>query len=99
MRSDRLRAPEPETPSMVPRIVSALLVAASAVTVFAFPTVADRPLGLPEQVNAAIIGVGAVAGAVHMLGVVPSQRHLKAFAGPVVAWPVMAAGIVALITS
>tara|TARA_R110002110_G_scaffold415612_6_gene652119 strand:- start:148632 stop:148886 length:255 start_codon:yes stop_codon:yes gene_type:complete len=84
---------------MVPRYVSTLLVIASAVTVFAFPQIANRPLGLPEQLNAAIIGVGAVAGIVHMLGIVPQQRHLRAFAGPAVAWPVMVAGIVSLITS
>ena len=84
---------------MVPRYVSTLLVIASAVTVFAFPQIANRPLGLPEQLNAAIIGVGAVAGIVHMLGIVPQQRHLRAFAGPAVAWPVMVAGIISLITS
>lgn len=84
---------------MVPRMVSAALVAASAITVFAFPTIADRPLGLPEQINAIIIGAGALAGVVHMLGIVPEQRQLRAFAGPVVAWPVMAAGIAALITA
>lgn len=84
---------------MVPRFVSALLVVASVITVFAFPAIADRPLGLPEQLNAAIIGLGALAGIVHMLGIVPPQRHLRAFAGPAVAWPVMAAGIVSLITS
>lgn len=33
-----------------------------------------------------------------MLGIVLDQRHLRAFAGPAVAWPVMAAGIVSLIT-
>ena len=99
MRSDRLRKAEPETPSMVPRFVSALLVVASAITVFAFPEIADRPLRLPEQLNAGIIGLGALAGTVHMLGIVPQQRHLRAFAGPAVAWPVMAAGIVSLITS
>ena len=41
----------------------------------------------------------ALAGIFHMLGIVPQQRHLRAFAGPVVAWPVMVAGIVSLITS
>lgn len=84
---------------MIPRFVSVLLVAASAISVFAFPEIADRPLGLPERLNAAIIGVGALAGVVHMLGIVPQQRQLRAFAGPAVAWPVMAAGIVSLITS
>ena len=83
---------------MVPRFVSALLVFTSAITVFTFPQIADRPLGLPEQLNAAIIGLGALAGIAHMLGIVPDQRHLRAFAGPAVAWPVMAAGIVSLIT-
>ena len=99
MRSDRLRKAEPETPSMVPRYVSALLVVASAITVFAFPQIANRPLGLPEQINAAIIALGALAGVVHMLGIIPQQRQLRAFVGPAVAWPVMAAGIVSLITS
>jgi len=84
---------------MVPRFVSALLVAASAITVFAFPEITDRPLTLPEQLNAAIIGLGALAGVVHMLGIVPQQRHLRAFAGPAVAWPVMAVGIVSLVTA
>jgi predicted membrane protein len=99
MRADRLRKAEPETPSMVPRFVSAILVVASAITVFAYPEISDRPLGLTEQLNAAIIGLGALAGIIHMLGIVPQQRHLRAFAGPAVAWPVMAAGIVSLITS
>lgn len=98
MRSDRLRQAEPETPSMVPRYVSALLVIASAITVFAFPQIADRPLGLPEQLNALIIGLGAVAGVVHMLGIKPQPRQLRAFAGPAVAWPVMIAGIASLLT-
>lgn len=84
---------------MVPRYVSTLLVITSAITVFAFPKIAGRPLGLPEQLNAAIIGLGALAGIIHMLGIVPQQRHLRAFVGPAVAWPVMAAGIVSLITS
>lgn len=84
---------------MAPRIVSAILVVASAVTIFAYPQIVDRPLGLPGQLNAAIIGLGALAGIVHMLGVIPQQRQLRAFAGPAVAWPVMAAGIVSLITS
>lgn len=99
MRSDRLRKAEPETPSMVPRYVSALLVLASAITVFAFSEITNRPLGLPEQINAGVIALGALAGIVHMLGVVPQQRQLRAFTGPAVAWPVMAAGIVSLITS
>ncbi|MEP4377931.1 MAG: cyd operon YbgE family protein [Alphaproteobacteria bacterium] len=99
MRSDRLRKAGPETPSRVPRLVSALLVIASAITVFAYPEIVDRPLGLPEKLNAAIIGLGALAGVIHMLGIVPQQRQLRAFAGPAVAWPVMAAGIVSLITS
>ena len=43
--------------------------------------------------------LGALAGIIHMLGIIPQQRHLRAFAGPAVAWPVMAAGIVSLITS
>ncbi|MBT3400360.1 MAG: hypothetical protein HOL07_17115 [Rhodospirillaceae bacterium] len=99
MRSDRLHKAEPETPSMVPRFVSAILVVASAISIFAFPEIADRPLGLPEQINVIIIGLGALAGIIHMLGIVPQQRHLRAFVGPAVAWPVMAAGIVSLITS
>ena len=99
MRSDRLREVEPDTPSMMPRFASAILVVASAITVFAFPAIADRPLELSEQLNAAIIGLGALAGIVHMLGIIPQQRQLRAFAGPAVAWPVMAAGIISLITS
>ncbi len=99
MRSDRLREVEPDTPSMAPRIVSAILVIASAITVFAFPALIGRAVGLPEQLNAAIIVLGALAGIVHMLGIVPQQRHLRAFAGPAVAWPVMAAGILSLLTS
>lgn len=98
MPSDRFQQ-EPESPGRVSRIVSAVLVLASAIAVFAFPAVVDRPMGLPERLNAAIIGLGALAGVLHMLGVAPRQRHLKAFAGPAVAWPVMAAGIAALITS
>lgn len=98
MRSDRLHQ-GPEAPSLVPRVVSAVLVLASAIAVFAFPAIVDRPMELPERINAGIIGLGALAGIIHMLGVVPQQRHMKAFAGPVVAWPVMAAGIAALITT
>ncbi|MBT4906586.1 MAG: hypothetical protein HOK98_16530 [Rhodospirillaceae bacterium] len=99
MRSDRLRKAKPETPSAVPKFVSATLVLASAITVFVYPEIADRPLTLAEQLNAAIIGLGALAGVIHMLGIVPQQRQLRAFAGPAVAWPVMIAGIVSLITT
>lgn len=99
MRSDRVRMPEPDTPSKFPRIISAGLVLASAVTVFAYPEFANRELGLPERLNAAIIGLGALAGVLHMLGIVPQQRHIRAFAGPAVAWPVMVAGIVSLVST
>ncbi len=99
MRSDRIRTPEPDTPSMIPRIVSAALVLVSIATVFAYPEISGRTLGLPERLNAGIIGLGALAGVLHMLGISPQQRHLRAFAGPVVAWPVMIAGIASLVTS
>lgn len=91
--------PPPDTPSPVSRGVSALLIAASLVAIFAFPAVAGREMGLPEKLIAGIIAAGILAGAAHILGLSPAQRHLKAFASPAVAWPVMAAGIAALITS
>lgn len=99
MRSDRIRTPEPKTPSPIPRVISAVLVVTSVATVFAFPKITGGSLGLPERLNAGIIGLGALAGILHILGIVPQQRHLRAFAGPVVAWPVMAAGIASLVTS
>ena len=99
MRSERIRMPEPDTPSMIPRIVTAVLALVSIATVFAYPEISGRTLGLPEHLNAGIIGLGTLAGVLHMLGISPQQRHLRAFAGPVVAWPVMIAGIASLVTA
>lgn len=88
-----------DTPTMLPRIVSAVLVVASVIAVFGFSAITGRMLGLPEKMTAAIIALGAIAGLLHLFGVVPQQRQLRAFASPIVAWPVMAAGIATLLTS
>jgi predicted membrane protein len=89
----------PDSPSASTRGISAILVAASLVAVFAYPQITGQAMALQEKMIAAIIGAGILAGVAHVLGIEPTQRHLKAFASPVVAWPVMAAGIAALITS
>jgi len=47
----------------------------------------------------AIIALGGLAGLLHAFGVVPEHRQMRAFASPVVAWPVMLAGMVTLFTS
>jgi hypothetical protein len=82
---------------MVPRFVSALLVFTSAITVFVFPQIADRPLGLPEQLNAAIIGLSALPRDRTHAGDRARSASPAGICGPAVAWPIMAAGIVSLI--
>jgi len=99
MRSERVSTPESETPTKIPLMIYAALVLPSALTVFAYLELMNRELGLPARLNAFIISLGTLAGVLHMLGVVPRQRHLCAFAGPTVALPVMASGIVSLITT
>ena len=89
----------PDTPAMLPRAITAGLIVASAIAIFGFTTLTGRALGMPEKMTAAIIALGVIAGLLHVFGVVPAQRQLRAFASPVVAWPVMAAGIVALLSS
>lgn len=75
---------------MIARIISAALVLCSILT--------GRDMALPEKLNAAVIVLGVLAGLFHLFGVVPQGRHMRAFTSPVVAWPVMIAGIATLIT-
>jgi hypothetical protein len=89
----------PDSPFSVARGISAVLIVASIVAIFAYPAISGREMALPEKLITAIIAAGILAGAAHILGISPAQRQLKAFASPAVAWPVMAAGIAALMTS
>lgn len=97
MPAERKQSDQPDTPSTLARAITAGLVVASVIAVFGFTALTGRPLGLPEKMTAAIIALGAIAGLLHVFGVVPAQRQLRAFANPVVAWPVMIAGIFALL--
>ena len=102
MPSDRLptQLPDnPDAPTPVSRAISACLVALCVVAVFAFTLISGRALGLPEKMTITIIALGVISGLVHAFGVVPAHRQLRAFASPVVAWPVMAAGMFTLFTS
>lgn len=94
------RTPEgPDGPSPLARAVTILLIVASLATIFGFAPLAGRALTLPDKTTMTIIGLGVIAGLVHLFGVIPAQRQLRAFVSPVVAWPVMLAGIVTLLTS
>lgn len=84
---------------MIPRIVSAALMLVSVVAVIGFVAFAKQALGLPEKMTIAIIALGGFAGLLHAFGVVPEQRQMRAFASPVVAWPVMLAGMFTLFTT
>jgi hypothetical protein len=102
MRAER-KPPEPlgnpDSPTMIPRIVSITFILISAVGVIGFVAFAGRELLLPEKITIAIISLGGLAGLLHVFGVVPEQRQIRAFASPVVAWPVMLAGLFTLFTS
>ncbi|MBO6784801.1 MAG: hypothetical protein JJ899_16225 [Alphaproteobacteria bacterium] len=102
MPSERLptqRPGDPDAPTLIPRVVSAGLVAISVALVLAFAGFSEHALQLSEKMTIAIIALGAVAGLVHAFGIVPEHRQLRAFASPVVAWPVMIAGLATLLTS
>ena len=93
---------DPDRPSPVPRAVSGLLILASIFVIFGFSAITGREPALPEQLNIAIIAIialGALAGLIHMFGIVPANQRLRAFVSPVVAWPVMVAATASLITS
>mgnify|MGYP005640265155 FL=1 len=89
----------PDSPTMIPRIISAVLIVASIIAVFGFSFITGHAMAMPEKLNAGVIVLGILAGLFHLFGVVPQGRHMRAFASPVVAWPVMIAGIATLITS
>jgi hypothetical protein len=80
-------------------MITSVLVVASIVTIFGFGPVTGRSLALHDKMTIATIGLGAIAGLLHVFGVVPGHRQLRAFTSPVVAWPVMLAGIATLLTS
>lgn len=98
MPADRKETDNQDTPTVLPRAITAGLIVASAIAIFGFTALTGRDLGLPEKMTAAIIALGVIAGLLHLFAVVPAQRQLRAFASPVFAWPVMAAGIVALLS-
>ena len=89
----------PDSLTMIPRIITAALVFCSTLDVFGFSILTGRNMALPEKSNAAVILLGALAGLFHLFGVVPQGRHMRAFASLVVAGPVMIVGIATLITS
>jgi hypothetical protein len=89
----------PDSPTMIPRIISTALVLCSILIVFGFSILTGRDMALPEKLNAAVIILGVLAGLFHLFGGVPQGRHMRAFASPIAAWPVMIAGIATLITS
>lgn len=89
----------PDTPTMISRIVSATLILVSAVATISFSAFARHELLLPEKVTIAIIALGGIAGLLHVFSIVPEQRQMRAFASPVFAWPVMLAGMFTLFTS
>jgi hypothetical protein len=80
-------------------MITSILVVASIVIIFGFGPVTGRSLALHDKMTIATIGLGAIAGLLHVFGVVPGHRQLRAFTSPVVAWPVMLAGIATLLTS
>lgn len=84
---------------MIPRIVSAVLILASTVAVIGFVAFAGRELLLPEKMTISIIAFGGLAGLLHLFGIVPEHRQLRAFTSPVIAWPVMLAGLFTLFTT
>lgn len=94
------RPPEdPDAPSPLARTITSVLVVASLISIFGFAPLTGRALNLPDKMTMAIIGLGIIAGLLHLFGVVPQHRQLRAFASPVVGWPVMLAGMATLITS
>lgn len=101
MPADRSHLPlgQPETPGTIPRITSATLVLVSLVGVTGFLAFSGEALLLQRKLTIAIIALGGLAGLLHAFAVVPEHRQLRAFASPVVAWPVMLAGLFTLFTS
>ena len=90
---------DPDRPSPVPRAVSGLLILASIFVIFGFSAITGREPAPPEQLNIAIIALGALTWLIHMFGIVPANQRLRVFVSPVVAWPVMVAATAPLITS
>lgn len=80
-------------------MITSVLVVASIVTIFGFGPVTGRSLALHDKMTIATIGLGAIAVLMYVFGVVPGHRQLRAFTSPVVAWPVMMAGIATLLTA
>ena len=60
---------------------------------------ATTTFAMPDKMTMAIIGLGMITRLLHLLDVVPEQHQLRAFASPVVVWPVMLAGMATLLTS
>lgn len=89
----------PDTPTLIPRFISAVLILASLMAVIGFLAFSGRALLLVEKMTIAIIALGGLAGLLHAFGVVPEHRQMRAFASPVVAWPVILVGMVTLFTS
>lgn len=90
---------EPNAPSPLARTITSVLIVASLISIFGFAPLTGRELALPDKLTMAIIGMGTIAGFLHLFGVVPEHRQLRAFASPIVAWPMMLAGMATLITS
>jgi hypothetical protein len=90
---------QPETPGIIPRIVSVTLILVSVVGVTGFLAFSGEALLLPRKLTIAIIALGGLAGLLHAFAIVPAHRQLRAFASPVVAWPVMLTGLFTLFTS
>jgi len=90
---------QPDTPVTIPRIVSAILLLVSVIAVVGFTAFSGQALLFPQKITIAIIALGGLAGLLHSFAVVPEHRQLRAFASPVIAWPVMLAGLYTLFTS
>lgn len=80
-------------------MITSVLVVASIVTIFGFGPVTGRSLALHDKMTIATIGLGAITVLMYVFGVVLGHRQLRAFTSPVVAWPVMMAGIATLLTA
>ncbi len=98
MPADRKQTDNPDTPRILPRGITASLIMASAIAIFDFNALTGRALDLPEKMTAAIIALGVIAGLLPIFSVVSAQRQLCASASTVVAWPMMFAGIIALLS-
>jgi len=80
----------------VARLVSLL----AAIAVAGLITVYPRALVSGAQVNHALLMLllwGVSAGFVHGVGFVPAHRVLRLLLGPLVAWPLIAGGLLLLV--